>query len=91
MLSRHARRRLNQFLSVILCLTILVQSSPLPIWPYYQRWQDHWRTQEEMRRPATGLRIAQAASLDDGIIPQAPPTPSAAPPATEPQTAGLIV
>ncbi|MFQ5858194.1 MAG: hypothetical protein ACE5LU_21535 [Anaerolineae bacterium] len=81
MFSRHVRRRLNQIISIILCVTILAQSSPLPAWPYLRSWS-------ESRRPAAGARRAHAAEQTTaGIAPRALPTPSPAIPLASRATA----
>ncbi|MFQ5593658.1 MAG: RHS repeat-associated core domain-containing protein [Anaerolineae bacterium] len=74
MLSRRSRRRLNQIISVILCATILAQSSPLPAWPYL-------RSRSDSRRPLAGVRPVRAAEKTTaGIAPRVLPTPSPAVP-----------
>ncbi|MFQ5341315.1 MAG: RHS repeat-associated core domain-containing protein [Anaerolineae bacterium] len=74
MFSRGLRRRICQLISVILCVTILVQSSPLPAWPYL-------RSRSDSRRPLAGVRPVRAAEKTTaGIAPRVLPTPSPAVP-----------
>jgi RHS repeat-associated protein len=73
MFSRRSRRRLYQVISIILCATILAQSSPLPAWPYL-------RSRPVARATTAGVRPAPAAAKranDVGAAPLAVPTPSA--------------
>ena len=73
MFSRRFRKRLYQVISVILCATILAQSSPLPAWPYL-------RSRPVARATTAGVPPAQAAAKrvnDVGAAPQAVPTPLA--------------